>query len=106
MSVTNDTTKAILNYLYNLGILAWRQNTTGIPLPNGGFRPGSKKGVGDIVAVLPPSGRHCEIEIKSGRDKMRPEQIGQQKNVEAMGGIYLVVKDYPDFLDKFPEYLL
>ena len=57
MSQTNETTRLILNDLFKRGIFAWRQNVAGIPLPGGGFRPSGKKGVSDILAVMPPGGR-------------------------------------------------
>jgi len=99
MSATNETTKQILNYLFEQRIYAWRQNTAGIPLPSGGFRPAAKTGVGDIIIVF--KGRHIEVEIKSGKDRLRPEQIGHGINLKRAGGLQLVVKDFPDFLFQF-----
>lgn len=103
MTKTNETTHQISDHLFNLQIFSWRQNTTGIPLPGGGFRPAAKKGVSDILAILPPDGRFLAIEIKTGRDKLSPEQEGFLRNVEKMGGIGLVVKDFEDFKGKFEE---
>ena len=97
MSDTNKTTRLILNDLFNRRIFAWRENTAGIPLPQGGFRPGGKTGKHDIIAILPPSGCFLGIEIKTGHDRLRPEQLGFKANLEQMGGIYLVVKDFDDY---------
>lgn len=103
MSQTNETTRLILNHLYNLKIFAWRQNTAGIPLPQGGFRPAGKTGLPDIMAILPPDGKFLGIEVKTGRDRLRPEQEGFIRNAGLMGAEVLVVKDHPDFLRQFAE---
>jgi len=100
MSATNETTKQILQYLFDQRVFAWRQNTVGIPTERG-WRTAAKTGVADILAVLPKNGRLLAVEVKTGRDTLRPEQLGFGRNIEAMGGVYLVVKDFPDFLDKW-----
>lgn len=101
MSQTNDTTRAILKFLFDKKIFAWRENTTGIPLPDGTFRPAAKTGKPDIMIILPPAGRFLAVEVKTGRDRLRPEQEGFLHNVRLMGGLAMVVKDFPDFLQQF-----
>lgn len=98
MTKTNETTRLILNFLFEKGIFAFRQNTVGIPDPRGFFRPAAKKGVADILGCLPPTGRMVACEIKTGKDHLSPEQIGFLANIKRMGGIALVVKDFDDFL--------
>ena len=61
------------------------------------MRTAPKKGVSDILAVLPPAGRILAIEVKIGSDKLRPEQIGFLKNIEHVGGITYVAKDFDEF---------
>lgn len=104
---TNETTNNILQFLTSSKIFGWRQNVAPIPVVRGGsvtgFRSGGKSGISDIVAVLPPQGRGLFIEIKTGKDKLRSEQIGFQRNVELMGAVYLVVKDFDDFKKQFNE---
>ena len=100
MTATNQTTTQILNYLYDLKIYAWRQNTSGIPMSDGKFRPAAKTGLSDILAILPPVGRFLAIEIKTGSDRLRPEQEGFLKNVQRAGGFALVVVSFDDFVDK------
>ena len=100
-TITNETTSKILKFLFEHQIFAWRNNITGIPLSGGGFRPAAKTGVSDIIALLPPQARFCAIEVKTGRDRLRPEQEGFLKNVERMGGITLVVKDFEDFFEQW-----
>ena len=101
MSATNETTSQILKYLFEKKIFAWRHNTTGIPLAGGGFRPAAMTGVSDILGIIPPLGRFLAVEVKTGRDRIRPEQVGFLRNIERSGGIALVVKDFNDFLQQF-----
>lgn len=74
----------------------------GVPIPGTGrFRPAPKTGLPDIVAIKPPGGQHVGIEVKTGRDRLRPEQVGTLENIRRMGGIALVVKDFEDFLNQW-----
>jgi hypothetical protein len=52
-------------------------------------------GTADISATV--KGRSVKIEVKVGRDRQRPKQIEYQKQVEAAGGIYLLVKSFDQF---------
>ena len=107
---TNTTTRDILKHLFNAGIFAWRQNVLPVPVHRAGLivgmRPGSKQGLPDIMGKLPTTlfpnfGRGLCIEIKTGKDKLRPEQIGFLSNAERFGDIIMVVKDYEDFLNQW-----
>lgn len=103
MSQASTLTRKIISFLFSQGIYAWRQNVTPIPLPSGQFRPAAKVGVSDILAVLPPTGCLLAIETKIGKDRLRPEQEGFLKNVEAMGGLTMIVSSYDDFLVQFKK---
>jgi hypothetical protein len=109
-SVTNQTTRDILNFLFKERVFAWRQNTLPIPMVREGvvtgFRPGGLSGQPDIVGILPAignrdGGRYIGIEIKTGKDRLRPEQIGFHANVRLMGGVIMVVHTFEDFLEQF-----
>lgn len=102
MSATNDLTKFILNRLFKDGIYAWRNSVGAIKTSHGFYQMG-KVGSSDIMAVLPPDGRFLGIEVKTGKDRIRPEQEGFMGNVRRMGGICLVVHDEEDFTSKFNE---
>lgn len=107
---TNETTRKILEHLFSLGCFAWRNNSGGIPLNSGGFRSAAKVGVSDIISIVPifkngiVYGVFCGIEIKTGKDKLRDEQIGFIKNVENMGGVIFVVNSFEDFLKQWTSY--
>jgi hypothetical protein len=100
---TNETTRKILEHLFSLGCFAWRNNTTGIPSATG-FHTSAKKGVPDILGCL-PQGRFLAIEVKTGTDRVRPEQEGFIASVLHCGGIAFVAKDYPDYLNKIKPWL-
>lgn len=102
-SPTNETTTRILNSLLRYGVFAWRNNTVGIPIHRDGqivgFRPSAKVGVSDIIGVYPCLGKglFLSIEVKTGKDRLRPEQEGFIQTINKLGGVALVVKDYEDF---------
>lgn len=103
-SKTNLTTARILAFLLEQGCFAWRQNVTGVPVRNGGFRPASKVGVPDILAVIPPAGKFLGIEIKTGKDRPRPEQLGFQSSLHHVGAHMIFVKDFEDFYEQYQAY--
>lgn len=99
MSVTNNTTNAIITFLNVSGHMAWRNSTVGT------FDPTTKRmrtahptarGTADIVCCL-KGGQYFEIEIKTGKDRMSPQQEKHRGDVLASGGIYIVARTYDDF---------
>ena len=50
-------------------------------------------GQGDLSGIAGPSGRRVEIEVKAGRDKMRPSQHSFKAMIVGAGGIYVVARD-------------
>ena len=103
-SKTNETTAQILKFLtFDIRAFVWRNNVLPVPLPGGrGFRPGSKLGVPDIIGILPEWGKMAGgtfigVEVKTGKDKVRPEQEGFHTQARKLGAIILIVKDFKDF---------
>jgi len=99
-SPTNELTQFILSDLFKRGVFAWREDTTGIPMKDGSLRPGGKKGKPDVFSVWAPYGILVGIEVKTGSDRLRAEQIGFQKSLEHVGGIFLVVHTKEDYIHK------
>jgi hypothetical protein len=99
-SPTNELTKRILNDLYTRGIFSWREDTVGIPTRDGKLRPAGKVGKPDIIAILPPAGQFLGIEIKTGKDRIRPEQEGFRRSVEHVGGLYFIVHTWEDYINQ------
>lgn len=115
-TITNETTKAILNFLFRSGVFCWRQNVAPIPISrNGtvtGFRSGGKSGLPDIMGVLQPIGNRMDlkgtylgVEIKTGKDRLSEVQKSFHLQVKQMGGIIFVVKDFNDFLLQWQNFL-
>ena len=105
MTETNATTNSILDFLFRAGIFAWRSNVAPIPIQRKGqvvgFRSGGKAGSPDVEGILPPHGKYFGIEVKTGKDSLRPSQLGFHKTARASGAMILVVKDYSDFLEQW-----
>jgi hypothetical protein len=112
----NDLTKAIIAYAKIKDFFAERQSSEGRYRPGkevtnvigqkrqlpGQWLPGQGKGKADIKALI--KGRLIEIEVKHGKDRLRPEQIEYKKQIEHSGGVYLVVKTWDDFYFQIKNY--
>lgn len=104
-SQTNETTKRILKYLTFIEhAFVWRNNVLPVPLQGGGYRSGSKKGVPDIIGILPNGGVFIGVEVKTGRDKVRVEQEGFHTTAKKLGAVILVVSDFDNFLIQWKQY--
>lgn len=112
----NDLKKAIIAYAKIKDFFAERQSSEGRYRPGkevtnvmgqkkqlpGQWLPGQGNGKADIKALI--KGRLIEIEVKHGRDKLRPEQIEYKQQIERSGGVYLVVKTWDDFYQQIKFY--
>lgn len=98
-----DIETAILNRLFELGIFAWKNHTTGTyDAKSGGFRRNSTyaiKGVSDILGVL-PNGRFMAIEVKSMTGRVSLSQKKFLGRVEKLGGIGFVARSVKDVEEK------
>lgn len=115
----NELTKSILAYFEFKGIKAWRQSSEGRFIQGKEYtdwmgrkkqekgqyipRAGGAKGSADITATLPPLGRRLEVEVKYGKDRQSPDQKKFQEEIEAMGGIYIIVRTWDDFITKMKQ---
>lgn len=97
MSVANDLTRKIIQFVHDHGGFAWRASTTGIPdFKRGILRSAPKRGVSDILGIY-GEGRLIAVEIKIGKDKLSPEQSGFLQNIEHFGGWSFVARDSDSF---------
>lgn len=62
-----------------------------------------QRGSADISATI--KGRSVKIEIKIGKDFQSPAQKQYQSEIEAAGGIYLIVRDFHTFYHWFQGFL-
>lgn len=107
MTRTNAITRSIITRLQLDGHVAWRSNTGGVFDPRTGrFRTIAKgsAGIGDVVAVLRPTGRHLEVEVKQGKDELRPSQITHGHAVRRAGGVHVTVHSTDEFLEWYKKY--
>lgn len=104
-TTTNETTRNILDFLLNSRHFAWRENVLPVPVQRKGvvvgFRSGGKSGISDIVGVLSPEGRSLFVEIKTGKDKLRPVQKAFLDQAKSCGALVMIVKDFNDFLEQW-----
>ena len=96
----NGLTQCVTSWLQLHGYFAGRVNTTGTYNKKLGrfIHSGSRKGMADVTAVI--NGRHVSIEIKIGRDRLRPEQLKVKNEVEQAGGCYIVAASFDNFLEQ------
>ena len=97
--------KEILKYLGYNGIMAWRNNTTGVYDPYKKiFRlnPAIRKGIPDILGVLPciinlrKYGLALGVECKKEGNKMSEHQKNFRKEFEQAGGIFILAYSLND----------
>lgn len=109
MTPTNAVTRAIIDYFHVLGGMAWRNNTGAMRKPytdKGGatrehFIPFGEKGSGDVLALL--RGVFYSIEVKTGKDKLRPTQDQWIARVIANGGVAFVAHDLDDVIERVSQ---
>ena len=93
---SNGLTQYIMNFINWSGYRATRINTMGRQI-NGKFIPSAtRKGSADISSTI--KGKSVMWEIKTGRDKPRPEQLAEQAREIAAGGQYYFVHTPEEFL--------
>ena len=96
MSAASELTNQIIGFIHRAGGYAWRANSVGIyDAKKGVHRAGAKKGVSDVLACY--RGVLVAIEVKIGKDRLRPEQEGFIANVRHVGGRAFVAKDFQTF---------
>jgi hypothetical protein len=113
----NGLTRAIIDYINFSGGFAERistmgrvidtskivTNVIGITKSYGGkkFIPGTgTKGSADISATI--YGRSVKIEVKIGRDKQSDHQKEYEARTLASGGIYIIARNFEDFIRDLP----
>jgi hypothetical protein len=98
---TNELTKAILSLLKLRGFKAWRNNVGGFKYTykgKTGFVRYGDPGSPDIMAI-DKAGRFYGIEVKTGKDKLRPEQAAWHLDIEQRGCVSIVARSVDDVLN-------
>jgi hypothetical protein len=122
-ATSNGLTKCVVDYIDFNGFQAERINSTGAIKDNrktstdvlGNIRTigslqwiksSTQTGTADISATI--KGRSIKIEIKceaTGDNKQSKGQIEYQKQIEAAGGVYLIVRNFNQFYEWFNEFV-
>jgi hypothetical protein len=101
MTPTNALTTAILYWLCYNGHEAWRENNNSVYSPRQGVfrKPGkfAPEGIADVCFIERGTGKHCEIEVKTGDDKQSKKQVEREARVKRAGGKYFVVHNFDEF---------
>lgn len=95
----NGLTTCITTYLRFKGAFCSRLNNTGIYDKRlNRFRPGtSRKGLPDIIATHPATGKSLMIEVKAGKDRMSDSQKKIQDEQTASGGLFFIARNFTAF---------
>lgn len=90
---------AILAQLRAAGLFVWRQNTGKARDPRtGAVVTFGLPGQGDLTGLL-PGGRRLEIECKTARGRLSPDQRAFGERITAEGGLYVVARDVRTTVD-------
>lgn len=97
-SSTNGLTECVRSFLIAKGYYCARINVQGNYSQKLGrfIHSGATRGQSDLNAIV--NGQSWQIEIKHGQDKQSEVQKKIQQQVEASGGVYLVVKTFAGFI--------
>jgi hypothetical protein len=103
----NSLTRCVIDFINHFpdGVgEASRINSTGTPrkMADGSIKwtkGSTRKGIADIKGTF--KGRALNIEIKIGKDRQSDHQIKEQERITKAGGIYWIVKSFPDFLEQW-----
>ena len=116
----NGLTKCIIDWIKANGYQAERISNTGRYIDNSkivtdsmGFQKkiGSGQyikgtgtnGTADISATI--KGRSIKLEVKIGADRQSEAQKKYQADIERAGGIYIIVKDFDEFMNFYKKFI-
>jgi len=99
---TNNLTQQCIKILWAKGWQVWRNNNAGVYDPTKNvFRANSTvKGISDIIGFNKKNGRFIAVEIKTGRDKLSPEQKLFLDYVNKSGGIGWEIRSLDELIEK------
>ena len=96
----------VLKFLKSKGFFCWR-NANVTPSVNGKYlyNPSNQPGQGDIIGVIPGSGKHLEVEIKTPVGVQSPVQAIHEKRLTDEGAVYVLVKSLDEIKQWYNEYV-
>ena len=101
----SDIQRSILDYLAWKGYLAVKFSSVGIyNKKTEAYIPQRQRGVSDILAVQPVTGRFIAIECKTGSNAPSHEQAEFLENVKKKGGMAIVAYSLGDVMRGLEEH--
>lgn len=94
---------AVKEWLTLHRVFFFRVNTMGTPLPGGGYRPASTRGISDFIAII--KGQFVGLESKSDVGRQSDDQRDFEDAVKAAGGHYYVIRSVDD-LERYVKPLI
>lgn len=102
MSEHNDLRNRILIWLSGKGFLAWSNVVlVGRALTSDAIIHAGGKGRPDIMAVAPKDAKFWGVEVKVGKDKLRPEQKVFRDQLIKRGGIFIEARSLQDVQSRY-----
>ncbi len=94
----NVLTKQVVVFLMASGFHVWRQNNGGVfdPTKKVFRRNSSTPGISDILGYEKKTGKILAVEIKVGKDTLKPHQKEFLAGVDKAGGYAFVVRTLDD----------
>lgn len=91
--------KFAIEYIRSKDGCAWKNQTAGIyDKKRLVYRANiTHRGVADVIGVL-PGGRHIEVECKTEKDKLRPDQIAHRDWIQRRGAFYVEMRKPEDLM--------
>jgi hypothetical protein len=110
-TTANELTKSILTYIRLTGNYADRINNMGVydQKLKKYRKPGTRKGICDIMASKRITlidriiAITVGIEIKIGKDQLSEHQLIVKKEIEQIGGVYIIAKDWDTFINQWTK---
>ena len=107
-TTTNSTTKAILQWLNYNGFRAYSvYNGAVYSAKRESYlrNPNKLKGIPDICGYRFSDGKALFVEIKTGKDRVSPEQLIFHTDAKKAECIVLVCKSTDDFMEQIKPYI-
>ena len=86
-----------IDYLKANNYFYWRSNNIAVQ----GRSFSGRRGVPDLLVVLPPHGRLLGIEVKSEKGRMSEHQKEFKSNLDRLGAVYAMVQSLDDLINVF-----
>jgi len=95
-AITMTAIRDYLDHLQSMGRCIYNRVNSGKVFTGNRVFNGAKAGTADFECVFYPNGRHVSIEVKSDEGKQSEVQKTYQKDIEYMGGVYVLARSILD----------